>query len=134
MIKQTGYPNIKSAMKTISNKLKTVLEFLFNPHLLICFGIAWFITNGWSYLLLAIGTLLQNEKLCSVAIGYLTILWIPFTPEKIVTAAIALWFLKLFFPNDEKTLKKLKEMKERCSNKRKEKKTPKRNNNKKAPN
>lgn len=133
MIKQTGYPYIKSAMKTISNKLKTVLEFLFNPHLLICFGIAWFITNGWSYLLLAIGTLLQNEKLCAVAIGYLTILWIPFTPEKIVTAAIALWFLKLFFPNDEKTLKKLKEMKERCSNKRKEKKQSKRNN-KKAPN
>ena len=28
--------------------IKTVVQFILNPHFLICFGIAWLITNGWS--------------------------------------------------------------------------------------
>lgn len=37
-------------------------------------------------------------------------LWFPFTPEKIVTVIIAMFLLRWLFPNDEKTLKKLREL------------------------
>ena len=36
--------------------------------------------------------------------AYLGVLWIPFTPEKILTVIIAFGILRLIFPKDEKTL------------------------------
>ena len=38
----------------------------------------------------------------------------PFTPEKIITVIIAIFLLKLIFPNDKKTLEKLHNMKEKA--------------------
>ena len=43
---------MKEKIKTITKK---VILFITNPRLLLCIGIAWMITNGWSYVLLAIG-------------------------------------------------------------------------------
>ena len=45
-----------------------------------------------------------------IASAYLAMLWVPFTPEKIFTVIIAIALLKQFFPNDEKTLKKLENL------------------------
>lgn len=90
--------------------IKKILQFLLNPHLLICFGLAWVITNGWSYVALAVGTLLQIPWLIAVAGAYMTFLWFPFTPEKIVTVIISMALLRVLFPNDEKTLGILREM------------------------
>lgn len=94
----------------MKKKTKKVVEFILNPRLLLCVGIAWMITNGWSYVLLGIGTWLGNQWMIAVAGGYLTLLWIPFTPEKILTAAIAITLLRWLFPKDEKTLKVLRRM------------------------
>lgn len=91
----------------------TVVAFILNPHLLLCFGLAWLITNGWAYIGLAIGTWLGFEWLITISGAYLTFLWIPVTPEKIITIIIAIFLLKLLFPNDKKTLKKLQRMKEK---------------------
>lgn len=93
--------------KTVVQRIKSILQFLFNPPLLICFGIAWMITNGWSYLLFAFGVYFDIPLLIGIASAYLAFLWIPFTPEKLVTVIIAIALLKHFFPQDEKTLKKL---------------------------
>lgn len=105
-------------MKNLKGKIKywvkTVIEFLLNPHLLLCFGIAWIITNGWAYIVMWLGLLLKNEWLIGISGGYLAALWIPFTPEKIITVIIAIFLLKLLFPNDKKTLKKLHNMKEKA--------------------
>ena len=84
--------------------------FLLNPRLLLCFGIGWMITNGWSYILLGLGILLNIQWMIAVGTGYLAILWFPFSPEKIITIAIAMWLMKVLFPNDTKTLGVLKEM------------------------
>ena len=81
-----------------------------NPRLLLCFGLAWIITNGWSYILLAIGTWLQIGWMIAVSGAYLTFLWLPISPEKIVTVAIAMALLRFLFPNDQKTLGVLKNM------------------------
>lgn len=94
----------------MKEKIKKVVQFILNPRLLLCFGIGWMITNGWSYILLGIGTWLGIEWMMAVAGGYLALLWIPMTPEKIITVAIAIALLRWLFPKDEKTLKVLREM------------------------
>ena len=90
--------------------IKTVVQFILNPHFLICFGIAWLITNGWSYILLALGTLLTIPWMIAVAGAYMTFLWFPFTPEKLLTVIISMALLRWLFPHDEKTLGILREM------------------------
>ena len=97
--------------ENIKGFIKTAVEFIFNPRLLLCFGIGWIITNGWSYIGFALGTYLEITWLTAVAGAYMAFLWFPFTPEKIITVIIALFLLKHLFPNDEKTLKRLQEMK-----------------------
>ncbi len=94
--------------------VKTVVEFILNPRLLLCFGLAWIITNGWAYIVMGLGLLIENEWLIGISGGYLAALWIPFTPEKIITVIIAIFLLKLIFPNDKKTLEKLHNMKEKA--------------------
>ena len=103
-------------MKDLKGKIKhwirTILEFCLNPKLLLCFGIAWIITNGWSYIALGLSFWLELKWLGIVASAYLTALWIPFTPEKIITIIIAIFLLRIFFPNDKKTLERLHKLKE----------------------
>ena len=88
-------------------RLRCLLAFLANPHFLLCFGIAWMLTNGWAYALFALGTVFSNPFLLGIAGGYLALLWLPFTPEKIITVFIAVRLLKRFFPEDQRTLKEL---------------------------
>lgn len=94
----------------MKEKLKKILQFIANPRLLLCFGLAWIITNGWSYVLLALGTWLGIGWMIAVASAYLAFLWLPISPEKIVTVAIAMGLLRFLFPNDQKTLGVLKNM------------------------
>ena len=49
-----------------------------------------------------------------VAGAYLTFLWLPISPEKVVTFAIALGLLQWLFPNDQKTLAVLKGLYEKA--------------------
>ena len=90
-----------------SQLTKTIWQFLFNPHLLLCFGTAWLITNGWSYIVFTLGVYFDIPVLVGIASAYLAFLWVPLTPEKIFTVIISIALLKRFFPDDEKTLKKL---------------------------
>ena len=94
----------------IKNTLKKIVMFLLNPRLLLCFGIGWLITNGWSYVLFALGSWLQIGWMIAVSGAYLTFLWLPISPEKIITVAITMWLMKVLFPNDTKTLGVLREM------------------------
>ena len=94
----------------IKSFLKTAVQFLLNPRLLLCFGVGWMITNGWSYVLFGLGTYFNVSWMIALGGGYMAFLWIPATPEKIVTVAIAIALLRFFFPNDEKTLGILKKL------------------------
>ncbi len=96
------------------SKLGTIVRFITNPRLLLCVGIAWMITNGWSYVLMAVGTWLKITWMQAVAGAYLAFLWLPVSPEKLVTFAIAILLLKKLFPNDEKTLAVLKRFRQKA--------------------
>ncbi len=94
----------------VEKKLKKVLQFIINPRLLICVLIAWMITNGWSYVLFALGTYFEIGWMAAVGGAYLAFLWLPISPEKLLTFTIAIGLLRWLFPNDQKTLGVLKEL------------------------
>lgn len=122
---------IKGKIKSIS---KTIIRFIINPRLLLCLGLAWMLTNGWSYIMLGVGTYYQIEWMMALAGGYLTFLWLPVSPEKIVTFFMAMGLLRLIFPNDKQTLgilkglhdKYKKKAKKRSKDVKPDKKIPKR--------
>lgn len=88
----------------IKGIVRRVLEFFLNPRLVLCFGLAWFITNGWSYVFAAVGSALNITWMYVIGFSWMTFLWFPFTPEKIVTLFITLFLLRRLFPGDQKTL------------------------------
>lgn len=90
--------------KRIYKQVKKWLMVILNPRLLLCLFIAWMITNGWSYVLTVIGTLLDIPWMVVTGGAYMSLLWVPFTPEKILTVIIALFLMRLIFPNDKKTI------------------------------
>ena len=97
----------KQKLKRIGKK---TLMLLFNPRFLLCFGIGWMITNGWCYIGAALGAKFGIGWLAAISTGYMALLWVPFTPEKLITTAIAIVLLRFLFPNDQKTLGLLREM------------------------
>ncbi len=94
----------------MKEKLKKILLFITNPRLLLCVGIAWMITNGWSYILFSVGTYFGITWMTAVGGAYLAFLWLPISPEKLVTFTIALALLRWWFPNDQKTLAVVKNL------------------------
>lgn len=90
-------------------KWKKWFGALTNPRLLLCLAVGWFITNGWSYCALGAGVYFEIDWLRNLASVYLGLLWLPGTPEKILTVGIAIVLLRLWFPSDTRTLVLLKE-------------------------
>lgn len=104
--------NMKISKEDFKQKFKPFLKkwlgVILNPRLLLCLFIAWMITNGWCYVFLSVGTAFGITWMTVAGGAYAGFLWLPFTPEKIVTLIIAIFLMKLFFPNDEKTIGTLK--------------------------
>ena len=78
-------------------KLKFWGRLILNWRFLVCFLIAWMITNGWSYLLLGLGLLFRNAWMTGVASAYLAFLWLPISPEKLVTFSICFFLVRRLF-------------------------------------
>lgn len=90
--------------KRIYKTVKKWLMVILNPRLLLCLFIAWMITNGWSYVFTVLGGLLEIQWMVITGTAYMSLLWVPFTPEKILTVIIAIFLMRLIFPRDEKTI------------------------------
>ena len=112
----------QNSKQNIRNTLKTVVHFVLNPKLILCFILAWMITNGWAYVMLGFGFYLGISWMQVVAGTYLGLIWLPMTPEKIITVAISIFLLKLLFPKDERTLGVLTSLKNKLISSAKEKK------------
>ena len=88
----------------LRHNLKKTLQFIGNPRLLLCLALGWLITNGWSYIMFGIGTYLVINWMVAVSGAYLAFLWLPISPEKLFTFALAIALLRWLFPGDQKTL------------------------------
>ncbi len=93
----------------IKRKIKKLLKLIFNPRLLLCILLAWFITNGWCYVFVGCGVYFGIGWMAAVGAAYAGLLWLPFTPEKLLTVIIAIFLLRLLFPEDKNTLAVLRE-------------------------
>ena len=89
----------------VKEKINKLIRFLIDWRTAISFGIAWMITNGWSYVCLGIGIALNIKWMIAIGTAYLTFLWLPFTPEKLVTIPIAVFIKKIFFKKGNKIMK-----------------------------
>jgi hypothetical protein len=89
----------------IKAKIKLWLKLILNWRFLVCFGLAWMITNGWSYVFIVLGTILHIAWMVFVGTTYLAFLWLPFTLEKVITVAIALFLVKVLFKKHSQELK-----------------------------
>lgn len=108
----------------IRNSIKKAVQFLLNPRLLLCLCIAWLITNGWSYIMLGIGTYWEIGWMIAVSTAYLAFLWLPVSPEKIATVLIAMALLRFLFPHDRKTLGVLRDLHKKLTKREPSRKEP----------
>ena len=79
------------------NKIKLYFKLMLNWRFLICFGLAWMITNGWSYIFIVMGRIWNVAWMVWVGATYLAFLWLPFTVEKVVTFTIAFFLVRKLF-------------------------------------
>ena len=61
--------------------------------------IAWMMTNGWAYIFIGVGSYLNIKWMTAVGTGYIAFLWLPCTPEKLVTIPICMFVYKLLNKN-----------------------------------
>lgn len=94
----------KLTFAELKDKMRPWLRALTNPHLLISIAIAWFLTNGWAYCAVGFGWYMEIDWMLHIGTVWLGILWMPGTPEKLVTFLIAMGLLRLLFPEDTRTL------------------------------
>jgi len=66
------------------------------------FALAWMVTNGWSYVFVMVGGWLDITWMVVAGTAWLSFLWMPFTPEKIVTLTLAGFLYKLIYKEDFK--------------------------------
>lgn len=104
--KEMIFTLVKSMVDWLFNFIKIIIK----PKILLTFGIAWMITNGWSYIFVFVGVHFNNNWFLAVGSAYQAFLWLPITPEKIVTVAISIWLCKLFFPKDKKLQEQLRSL------------------------
>ena len=83
--------------------------------------------------MVGLGTYFCVPWMIAVGGAYAAALWVPFTPEKIITVIIAIALLRLLFPNDQKTLKKLINLKNSAKAEWQEIKEKFKNRKKRAP-
>lgn len=80
-----------------------------NWRFLISFGLAWIITNGIWYAFAFIPMKLP-DWLVWFSRSYIAFLYIPTTPEKLITIPLAIFFQTQLFKGDQKTKEQLNEM------------------------
>lgn len=97
-------------------RLKNYLRPFFNIKFAICFGIAWMITNGWCYIGAVLGQIFKLKILRNISLAYMSFLYLPFTPEKLITIPIAMALQRSLFKNDPKVKELLINMQAQAKN------------------
>ena len=90
-------------MKRLLTKIKTYISPFLNWRILIIYVPIWFIMSGWTYLFIYLGTRHHIGWMLAAGTFWATVLWLPFTPEKLITIPLTLYlYVKLFGKGNEK--------------------------------
>lgn len=119
---------MKKLFMRLWQKLKKILKFFLNWRFVVSFGIAWMITNGWAYICLGLGIWFDINWLAGVAGSYVAFLYLPFTPEKLITIPLAILICKIIFPKQKRIREELTQLYNEEKNKLKRRKKDGKNN------
>lgn len=97
-------------MKKIWLHILTYIKPFTNPRFLISFGLAWLITNGIWYVFAFVPIKLLPDWLVWFSRSYIAFIYLPWTPEKLITIPMAIFFHLKLFRRDDKTHKQLEDM------------------------
>ena len=90
-------------MKRLWTKIKTYISPFLNWRILIIYLPIWFIMSGWTYLFIYLGTRHHVGWMLAAGTFWATVLWLPFTPEKLITVPLTiLVYVKLFGSGNDK--------------------------------
>ena len=93
-------------------KIKTYIAPFLNWRILVIYVPIWFIMSGWTYLFIFLGTKYRVGWMLAAGTFWATVLWLPFTPEKLITVPLTiLVYVKLFGSGNEKLERMLVEAK-----------------------
>lgn len=81
----------------IKKLLLKIWNYIRDWRTFISFLLAWSITNGWCYVFIVLGTWLKIKWMRITGWSYLAFLWLPTTPEKLVTIPLSVGIKKLLF-------------------------------------
>lgn len=98
-------------LKSIVNKLWIYINPFLNFKLLLIYIPIWFLMSGWTYLFIFLGMKYQINWMLISGSTWAGILWLPCTPEKIITIPLTLFlYTKIFGNKNTKTIEKLNKM------------------------
>ena len=90
-------------MKYAFKKIKTYIAPFLNWRILIIYLPIWFIMSGWTYLFIYLGAKHGVGWMLAAGTFWATVLWLPITPEKLITIPITLViYMKWRGHSDEK--------------------------------
>ena len=78
-------------MKRLWTKIKTYIAPFLNWRILIIYLPIWFIMSGWTYLFIYLGTRHHISWMLAAGTFWATLLWLPITPEKLITIPLTLF-------------------------------------------
>ena len=78
-------------MKRLLTKIKTYISPFLNWRILIIYLPIWFIMSGWTYLFIYLGTRHHVGWMLAAGTFWATVLWLPITPEKLITIPLTLY-------------------------------------------
>ena len=78
-------------MKRLWTKIKTYISPFLNWRILIIYLPIWFLMSGWTYLFSYLGTKHHISWMLASGTFWATILWLPMTPEKLITIPLTLF-------------------------------------------
>lgn len=77
--------------ENLLKKIKTYISPFLNWRILIIYVPIWFIMSGWTYLFIYLGTKYQIGWMLAAGTFWATVLWLPLTPEKLITIPLTLF-------------------------------------------
>ena len=95
-------------MKRLLTKIKTYISPFLNWRILVIYVPIWFLMSGWTYLFIFLGTKHNIGWMLAAGTFWATVLWLPITPEKLITIPLTmLVYVKLFGHREEDKLQLL---------------------------
>lgn len=96
------FKQIKSIYIEEKPKLIAIWNYIKDWRTFVSFLIAWMITNGWCYVFIVLGSWLEIKWMSITGWSYLAFLWLPCTPEKVITIPLGIFIKKLIFRHKNK--------------------------------